>query len=98
MDRMRRLISVCAAAIWTTAAAAQKTHPMRPVRIIVPYPAGQATDILRLPGGCFRRTGSITETERRSSRGVIGRKCSPDPWGYWGTGAVHATAWGRGGG
>jgi tripartite-type tricarboxylate transporter receptor subunit TctC len=45
MDRMRRLICICAAAMWATALAAQ-TYPVRPVRIIVPYPAGQATDIL----------------------------------------------------
>src|SRR4051794_3125235 len=45
------LLSLCAAALVSSATAFAETYPSRPVRWIVPYPAGGATDILaRLVG------------------------------------------------
>jgi tripartite-type tricarboxylate transporter receptor subunit TctC len=48
---MRRLVLAAAAALAVWSAASAQSYPDRPIRVIVPYPAGQASDtIMRLVG------------------------------------------------
>jgi tripartite-type tricarboxylate transporter receptor subunit TctC len=42
---MKRIVLVLAALACTTAAIAQQGYPNRPVRIVIPWPPGQATDL-----------------------------------------------------
>src|SRR5262249_14941316 len=82
---IRRLLFICAMALaWTTAAAAQ-TYPTKPVRIIVPFPAGQATDILaRVIGEQLAKTlGQPVVIENKPGAGgtigaTLAAKSEPD--------------------
>jgi len=85
MGGIRRLLFICAMALaWTTAAAAQ-TYPTKPVRIIVPFPAGQATDILaRVIGEQLAKTlGQPVVIENKPGAGgtigaTLAAKSEPD--------------------
>lgn len=90
--QMRFISAACAlgmlAAIPRTAlAAGPGDYPTRPVRIIVPYPAGGSTDILtRLLGkGLTQRWGQAVVVENRGgASGIIGTEAAArsDPDGY----------------
>jgi tripartite-type tricarboxylate transporter receptor subunit TctC len=84
MDGLRRLVFICAALSWATVAAAQ-TYPTKPVRIIVPFPAGQATDILaRVIGEQLAKTlGQPVVVENKPGAGgtigaSVAAKAEPD--------------------
>ena len=43
---MRRIIALLAALLFTGAAFAQQPYPNRPIRVVIPWPPGQATDLV----------------------------------------------------
>ena len=43
---MKRITLFLAALAFTGAAAAQQAYPTRPLRIVIPWPPGQATDLM----------------------------------------------------
>jgi tripartite-type tricarboxylate transporter receptor subunit TctC len=103
MDR-RRLLHASAAALATSLAAAptlslaQPSWPARPIRVIVPYAAGQGADVLtRLAVAELQKTlGQPLVVENRSGAGgnigtAAAAKAAPDGYTFlMGTNATHA--------
>ena len=65
--KRRHLISLCAAACFVWPAAQAQTYPAKPVRLIVPFPAGGATDL-------FARSLSQKLGERLGQSVVVDNK------------------------
>ena len=67
----RRVLLSSATAALATPARAQTSYPERPVRLICPYPAGGATDVLTriLADGMRERLGQPVVVENRSGAG-----------------------------
>ncbi len=92
---MRRLLAGCAALVFVlvghAAAAQNASFPDRPIRLVIPYAPGGATDatirllagpmgeILGQPFVIENRTGARAPSARRSSRrrGRTGTRCWP---------------------
>jgi tripartite-type tricarboxylate transporter receptor subunit TctC len=73
--RRRDFISILGAAILPTVAGAAETYPTRPIRLIVPYPAGGGTDIVgRVVGEKLRQSlgQPIVIDNRGGAGGVLG--------------------------
>lgn len=67
----RLLLGSAGAAVISGAASAQAAYPNRPIRLICPYPAGGATDVLTriLADGLRERLGQPVVVENRSGAG-----------------------------
>ncbi|KAA2212443.1 Bug family tripartite tricarboxylate transporter substrate binding protein, partial [Teichococcus oryzae] len=67
----RLLLGSAGAAVISGAASAQANYPNRPIRLICPYPAGGATDVLTriLADGLRERLGQAVVVENRSGAG-----------------------------
>ena len=83
--RRREFISLLGAAILPTVAGAAETYPTRPIRLIVPYPAGGGTDIVgRVVGEKLHRSlgQPVVIDNRGGAGGVLGTelaaKAAPD--------------------
>ncbi|MEJ6022486.1 Bug family tripartite tricarboxylate transporter substrate binding protein [Ramlibacter sp. PS4R-6] len=94
----RRLLLGAAAAVLTTSAFAQSAWPDKPIRIIVPYAAGQGADVLiRLVSREIEKTlgQAIVIDNRAGAGGNIGTaaaaKAAPDGYTFlFGTNATNA--------
>ncbi|MBR0669628.1 Bug family tripartite tricarboxylate transporter substrate binding protein [Neoroseomonas soli] len=94
----RRTVLGLPALLASAMPAAAQSWPARPVRIVVPYPAGQGTDIFgrRFAEYYQRRFGQPFVVENRAGAGgnigsAVVARAEPD--GYtllWGTNATHA--------
>jgi len=80
---MTKLAAFIAALLFSTVALAQG-YPNRAVKVIVPWPPGQATDIAarvvaeKLPGARRQRSSSTTVPRRRLDRHRLAVKSAPD--------------------
>ncbi|MBX9701163.1 MAG: tripartite tricarboxylate transporter substrate binding protein, partial [Acetobacteraceae bacterium] len=93
----RRQLLVVPALALAAPALAQPAWPVRPVRVVVPYPAGQGTDIFgrRFAEFYARQFGQPFVVENRAgASGSVGAAfvARTEPDGYtllWGTSATH---------
>ncbi|MFC3127352.1 Bug family tripartite tricarboxylate transporter substrate binding protein [Pseudoroseomonas globiformis] len=71
MVSRRLLLGSASAAMLSRASSAQAAYPNRPIRLICPYPAGGATDVLTriLADGLRERLGQPVVVENRSGAG-----------------------------
>lgn len=79
------LTVVCAAGAWLQATPAKAAYPERPIRIIVPFPPGGASDVVaRMFADKFTQTWGVTAVvdNRTGASGIIGTdlmaKAAPD--------------------
>lgn len=79
------LMMVCAAGAWLQATPAKAAYPERPIRIIVPFPPGGASDVVaRMFADKFTQTWGVTAVvdNRTGASGIIGTdlmaKAAPD--------------------
>lgn len=79
------LMVVCAAGAWLQATPAKAAYPERPIRIIVPFPPGGASDVIaRMFAEKFTQTWGVTAVidNRTGASGIIGTdivaKAAPD--------------------
>ncbi|MEJ8850144.1 Bug family tripartite tricarboxylate transporter substrate binding protein [Variovorax rhizosphaerae] len=92
------VLVAAAMGVWSAPASAQQAWPDRPIRIIVPYAAGQGADaLMRLVGQELSKTlnQSIVVENRAGAGGNIGAalaaKSTPDGYTFLlGTNATHA--------
>ncbi len=100
MARIRiRLSSVCAALALVTGVAAAQDYPARPVRMVVPFPAGSASDFLARVLGQKLTEGwgqQVVVDNRPGAGGLIGgtvvARASPDGYTIALVGQPHVTA------
>jgi tripartite-type tricarboxylate transporter receptor subunit TctC len=94
------LLAACAGALMPGLCAAQSTYPSRPVRLVVPFPAGGATDVLAraITLQAANRLGqAIVIDNKPGAGGTIGSDlvAKADPDGYTlliATGSTHSVA------
>src|SRR2546425_5163815 len=99
---LRSLIALCAALLAAPAALAQQSYPQKPIRYIVPFPAGGIADVFaRIIGGRIAEAWGqpVVVENRAGAGGNIGAdlvaKSAPDGYtilmGSIGTQAVNAS-------
>lgn len=83
--RIRRLILGVAAAAMLTAPALAQTWPVRPIRLIIPFPPGGGTDVVgRVAALCMNLGQPIVIENRAGAGGTIGTEAAAkaEPDGY----------------
>jgi len=75
VTQCRKALLLCVGLVWCTLIAAQGAYPTRPIRLVVPFPAGGATDLLAraISQRASQTLGqSIVVDNRAGASGVIG--------------------------